>query len=121
MLESGLMPKQAYNIFHKIAKSDDEREALSFDCLTERDLFFNKNTSLIRPTTFETFFGHTGYDIYFTVVCYFFLMTPSVSFYRFPLRTARITNARAVKRFDICLRIMVHLSMAGFALALVRS
>jgi hypothetical protein len=62
MLESGLMPKQAYNIFHKIAKSDDEREAflchLPFDCLTERDLFFNKNTSLIRPTTFETFFGH---------------------------------------------------------------
>jgi hypothetical protein len=118
------MPKQAYNIFNKIAKSDDEREALShlpFDCPTERDLFFNKYTLLIRPTTFETFFGHTEYDIYFTVVCYFFLMTPSVSFYRFPLRTARITNARAVTRFDICLRIMVHLSMAGFALAIVRS
>jgi hypothetical protein len=45
--------------------------------------------------TFETFFGHTGYDIYFTVVCHFILMTPSVSFYRFPLRTTRITNARA--------------------------
>jgi hypothetical protein len=97
MLESGLMPKQAYNIFNKIAKSDDEIEALShlsFDCPTER-IFPQINTSLIRPTTFETFFGHTGYDIYFTVVCYFFLMTPSVSFYRFPLRRARITNARA--------------------------
>jgi hypothetical protein len=55
ILESGLMPTQAYNIFNKIAKSDDEREALShlsFDCPTERDLFFQINTSLIdqRPS-----------------------------------------------------------------------
>jgi hypothetical protein len=39
------MPKQAYNIFNKIAKSDDERAALShlsFDCPTKRDLFFQQ-------------------------------------------------------------------------------
>jgi hypothetical protein len=28
MLESGVMPKQVYNILHKIAKSDDERSVI---------------------------------------------------------------------------------------------
>jgi hypothetical protein len=45
MLESGLMPRQVYNILNKMAKGDDEKEALShlpFDSPTERDLFFQQ-------------------------------------------------------------------------------